>query len=125
MLIPPIGRYMTKQPWTIESHELLSRADAVMREHRVRHLPVVDNGELVGIVSDRDLWMFQSESAQRASRVRNAMNEFVFAVTTNAPMSERKLGSAVILTDRGAVEGIFTVVDACRALAEILDRTVA
>ena len=123
---------MTKQPWTIESHELLSRADAVMREHRVRHLPVVDNGELVGIVSDRDLWMFQSESAQRASRVRNAMNEFVFAVTTNAPidavvrtMSERKLGSAVILTDRGAVEGIFTVVDACRALAEILDRTVA
>jgi hypothetical protein len=34
-------------------------------------------------------------------------------------MAEKKLGSAIVLED-GKVAGIFTAVDACRALAEVL-----
>ena len=55
MLMPTVSRYMTRQPWTISSQSSLSDAHAVMREHAIRHLPVIDDGKLVGIVSDRDL----------------------------------------------------------------------
>ena len=47
---------MTARPMTIDPEAPLETAVAVMRERRVRHLPVVDDaGRLVGIVTDRDL----------------------------------------------------------------------
>jgi acetoin utilization protein AcuB len=132
MLMPTVGRYMTKQPWTIESRSSLGAAHVLMREHEIRHLPVVDNGKLVGIVSDRDLRLFQVVGVERDARVRDAMSEPVFSVTAEGSidevartMGEHKYGSAVVVTAGGTIEGIFTVVDACRALAETLERVVA
>ena len=129
MLMPTVGRYMTRQPWTIESRNSLADAHVLMREHRIRHLPVVDDGELVGIVSDRDLQLLESVGALRNARIRDAMSEPVFSVTAQEPidavartMSEHKYGSVVVIKKGEAVEGIFTTVDACRALAEILER---
>jgi acetoin utilization protein AcuB len=47
---------MTPRPMTIDPDAPLETAVAVMRERRLRHLPVVDaTGRLVGIVTDRDL----------------------------------------------------------------------
>jgi len=132
MLMPSVSRYMTRQPWTIPSRSSLADAHAVMRAHEIRHLPVVDDGKLVGIVTDRDLRLFESLGGLRSGRVRDAMTEPVFSVKPEEgidevvrTMSERKYGSAVVMTNAGAVEGIFTAVDACRALAEILVRVTA
>jgi acetoin utilization protein AcuB len=132
MLMPPVSRYMTRQPWTIESRNSLAAAHAVMREHSVRHLPVVDDGKLVGIVSDRDLRLLEAVGGLGHARVRDAMSEPVFSVTAESTiddiaraMSEHKYGSAVVVTTNGTVAGIFTMVDACRALAEILERVTA
>lgn len=132
MLTPLIGRYMTRQPWTISSHHSLSEASAVMREHDIRHLPVVDDGQLVGVVSDRDVRLLQSLGGRGGTRVAEAMSEPAFSVQATAPvdevaraMGEHKYGSVVVVTRGGAVEGIFTMVDACRALADIIERAVA
>src|SRR4029453_11929386 len=46
---------MTKTPMTIDPEAPVETAVAVMRERRMRHLPVVDGeGRLIGIVTDRD-----------------------------------------------------------------------
>ncbi len=46
---------MTPRPVTIDPSSPLSKALLLMYEHDFRHLPVVDDGRLVGIVSDRDI----------------------------------------------------------------------
>jgi acetoin utilization protein AcuB len=55
MLMPTLKRYMTREPYSISSHDSLSRAKALMRGHLIRHLPVIDGDKLVGVLSDRDI----------------------------------------------------------------------
>jgi len=47
--------WMRRRPVTISPQETLRTAWRIIREHRIRHLPVVEQGRLVGIVTDRDL----------------------------------------------------------------------
>jgi CBS domain-containing protein len=50
-----VSQYMTHSPKTIEAAEPAARAAAVMIKQRVRHLPVTDEGRLIGFLSARDL----------------------------------------------------------------------
>ena len=50
-----IDQVMTPQPYTIGRDQTLATAHQMMRAHLVRHLPVLEHSELVGIVSQRDL----------------------------------------------------------------------
>lgn len=50
-----VTAYMTEHPITIAPVRPVVEAYAIMAEHGVRHLPVVENGRLVGMISDRDL----------------------------------------------------------------------
>jgi CBS domain-containing protein len=61
---------MTKAPKTIEPDKSFGYALLLMHENRFRHLPVIENGKLIGIVSarnalDPDLEEFASESQRR------------------------------------------------------------
>ena len=133
MLMPPVDRYMTPQPWTTGSQTTLAEAQEIMRAHQIRHLPVIDDGKLIGIVSARDLHVLRSIAgvSLHETHVTEAMSAPAYAVLPSAPldavvatMSEHKYGSAVVL-EEGAFAGVFTTVDACRALSELLQRTVA
>ena len=53
--IPQISKYMTTTPHTIGAEQPLDKAMTMMREYKIRHIPVLDGGRLVGIISDRDL----------------------------------------------------------------------
>ena len=50
-----VSDYMQQSPLTIEATENATAAAALMKTHRVRHLPVTRNGALVGFLSARDL----------------------------------------------------------------------
>jgi CBS domain-containing protein len=55
---PDVGQvqsYMTANPVTLPPHHSPSEAAQIMNERRFRHIPVMEGGELVGIVSIRDL----------------------------------------------------------------------
>jgi acetoin utilization protein AcuB len=104
-----------------------------MKTHAIRHLPVVGDGHLVGIVSERDLQLVETAANidPAAIRVDLAMTPNPFIVTGDTAldeiteiMAEHKY-SSVIVMGRGGVEGIFTAVDACQALTNILRRAVA
>ena len=125
-----IRDYMTRAPLTIGADRTLAEAHVLMRGHRVRHLPVLAAGSLVGIVSQRDLMLIETLPGVDPSEVpvEDAMTREVFVVGSQAPlaavasaMAERKLGSAVVM-DGERVVGVFTVTDACRALAGLLAR---
>lgn len=50
-----VGQRMTKEPITAEPNDLLSRAAHKMQAGGFHRLPIVEAGQLVGIVTDRDL----------------------------------------------------------------------
>ncbi len=52
----PLGEVMTENPDTVKSSDSVVHALELMNTRRYRHLPVVDQGKLVGIVSIRDLY---------------------------------------------------------------------
>jgi acetoin utilization protein AcuB len=122
-----VERFMTANPVAITSDRTLAEAHRVMRERQIRHLPVVDSGRLVGLVSQRDLYLIETLHGvdPDAERVEEAMTAEPFTVAPDAPledvasvMAERRYGSAVVLQG-GEVVGLFTTVDALRALATV------
>ncbi|HET9627668.1 MAG TPA: CBS domain-containing protein [Kofleriaceae bacterium] len=134
MMMPSIDRYMTRQPWTTSAQSSLADAHELMHAHQIRHLPVLDAGALVGVMSERDIHLLRSIAgvSLHETRVREAMSEPVYVVAPSAAldqvvatMSEHKYGSAVVVDAHGAVAGIFTTVDACSALSELLQRATA
>jgi acetoin utilization protein AcuB len=120
--------YMTRSPHTIRPAQTLAEAHRLMRKHRIRHLPVLDRGKLVGIVSQRDLMLIETLPDVNPGEVpvEDAMIGQVFVVAPDEPlggvasrMAARKLGAAIVV-ENGRVVGVFTVTDACRALAEVV-----
>ena len=131
--IPPIQKYMTTAPHSIGIEQPLSTAHAMMREHRIRHLPVLHGGKLLGILTDRDLGLVESLAGVDPTKVKveDAMSTVVYSVDPETPldevvstMAEHKYGSAVVMQNHKIV-GIFTTVDVCRALAELLQTRLA
>lgn len=120
--------YMTPSPHSIGVNLTLADAQNMMRAYRIRHLPVLDGGKLVGMVSDRDIQMVESMGQMNAEEVtiEEAMSQAPYTVTPTTPlevaarhMAKHKLGSAVVL-DTNKVVGVFTTTDGMRALADML-----
>jgi CBS domain-containing protein len=129
--VPVVSDYMTPGPYFVAPSDSLVRAQALMREHDIRHLPVVDRDQLVGIVSDRDLYLVQAlaHGPPELIAVDDAMTVDVYVVAPDAPLNhvartmvKRKIGSAIVV-DRGQVAGVFTVTDGLGALVEALEGT--
>ena len=128
-----IHRFMTPTPHTISTRQTLAEAHQSMRERGVRHLPVVVDGKLVGVVSQRDLYLLETLRGVDVGRelVEEAMSDEPFVVAPDAPLEEvaeamanRKHGSALVV-EGATLVGIFTSTDALRALVTLLRRGMA
>ena len=117
---------MTPQPITIGRKQTLETAHAMMREHGCRHLPVLEHGDLVGVLSQRDLYFLESLGGIDLGKdvVEDAMASDAYSVNPDEPltavcayMAKHKLGCAVVL-ERDRVAGIFTATDALRVIAD-------
>lgn len=125
-----IGDVMTAQPFTIGQEQTIAVALAKMTEHRIRHLPVLHGGQLVGLLSDRDAGLIGSLNDVDPNKitVEEAMSLNPWTVTIHASLSDvvremtqHKYGSAIVVDLRGHVVGIFTTHDALEALSELLE----
>ncbi len=126
---PTIQKFMTTQPYFIEAKETVERASGMMAQHKIRHLPVLRDGELVGIVSDRDIKLASGIQGIDPTTlpVIDVCVEHPYTVDPEnlladvaKSMASKHIGSALVVQNSKLV-GIFTTVDACRALAEILE----
>lgn len=131
--IPTVQKYMSTAPHTIGREQPMALAHRMMREHHIRHLPVLHEARIVGILSDRDLNLIEAlENVDpKLVKVEDAMTPDPYVVAPEtlldevvATMAEKKYGSAVVV-DQNKVVGIFTTVDACRAFAELLHTRLA
>lgn len=50
-----VSHWMSKKVFTVPASGTIADAFELMREHRIRHIPVIEKGQLAGIVSDRDI----------------------------------------------------------------------
>lgn len=127
--IPQVSKYMTVHPHTIGVDQAISKASKMMQEYKIRHLPVMDNGKLMGIISDRDIKsvMAFKDVNPDVTTVSEIVIEDPYVVkptsqldTVCAEMASYKYGSALVV-DNSKLVGIFTWVDGLSALTELLD----
>ena len=128
---PRVKSVMTPFPYSVELDAPIGQARSLMLEHHVHHLPVTADGELRGIVSDRDIKLLLSPELgspdPKELVVEDAYVADGFCVDLEAPlaevvtaMAERHIGAALV-TRHGRIAGIFTATDACRVLGEYLN----
>jgi acetoin utilization protein AcuB len=126
--IPHISKYMTTTPRTGGSSLTLAAAERLMAEAGIRHLPIVDGERLLGVLKQRDLRFAASLTGVDPDKqtVADSMMEEPYSVNPDTPldevvatMAEHKYGSAIVVQNNHVV-GVFTTVDACRALSELL-----
>ncbi len=103
-------------------------AQNMMREHSIRHLPVVDQGKIVGVISQRDLQAVTGVVNKDAKHITVGMvcrgDPFIVDANTALDVVAQKMamsgvGSALVQRDDKLV-GILTTVDVCRLLSETL-----
>jgi CBS domain-containing protein len=117
-----VADLMTRRPITIGPDEVVGVAATLLRTCRVRHLPVVAHGALVGVVSLRDILAAEDEQ-----RLETIMSAPVQATGPDAPVegaAERLLGkriSCLPVVEGERLVGIFTATDALRFAAAALD----
>lgn len=120
--------FMTAVVTTVDLETSLQDAHALLKEHDIRHLPVLDGGKLVGLLSRRELDLLRAFPVVdlASASVADVMAEEVYTVAPTTPlvdvaraMADHKYGSAVVVNGAGVV-GIFTTIDALNALKTVL-----
>lgn len=128
--IPYVGSVMTPFPYFADTDDGVAEVERLMQEHHVRHIPVQQDGRVVGIVSERDLRRlldrFLPKADKARMRARDIMND-PYIVAFEAPLNEvavemakRHMGSAIVV-HHGKLAGILSNTDICRILAEIFE----
>jgi acetoin utilization protein AcuB len=122
----PVKRFMTTFPKVVRLDVPVAEARAFMVEHGIRHLPVVEDGALVGVVSERDLRVLAAPSSDRPICVADVFTRDPLTVDLETPldrvteaMAQRRVGSAIVVREQRVV-GILTTTDVCRLLSEFL-----
>lgn len=130
---------MTPNPLTVPPQASIAEAWEVMRELAVRHVPVVEDGALVGMLSDRDLAQVDISGALKvegADALQGGLETPIFGVMSTAVISvgpdtgvnevislllEHKIGALpVIEPGTREVLGIISYVDVLRALQDLV-----
>ncbi|MEW6072829.1 MAG: CBS domain-containing protein [Planctomycetota bacterium] len=132
-----ISKYMTTKLITASPEMSVKDAFLIMRTHRVRHLPVVSQGRLVGIISDRDLrrpkWVdalddwtmyyrIDDETTVRDVMTKNPEVVYTFNRVRKAVriLREQRYGALPVLNKEGELVGILSAHDLLGALEELL-----
>ncbi len=127
--IPSVQKYMTTTPKSIGAEQTITHAQDLMREMHVRHLPVLQGGKLVGVLTDRDIKLVLSfkDVDAKTLTVAEAYSPDPYFTTPSAPinevvtqMAEKKYGCAIVM-DHQKLVGIFTEIDVMKALVDLLE----
>ena len=70
----PVSRYMTAKVVTCTGHSSINELMEVMTERKFRHVPIVENGRLIGLVSIGDIVKFRVAEIESESR---ALREYI------------------------------------------------
>lgn len=135
-----VEELMTTKVFTVEPHDMIDRVFFLIHYEKVRHLPVIEKGKVVGMVSDRDMYKALGpksnskaiESNQTGTelhvipkKVQNIMRRGVISVAPDtlasdaaALMAEHKIGALPVIEDNKLV-GILSSTDILRVFSKL------
>jgi CBS domain-containing protein len=128
--IPKIKNVMTAFPYSVKVDTPVREAIEFMQSHHIRHLPVMHDTEVAGIVSDRDIKLILGPDFAYPNPEKIMVGDLLLPDPYIVDLEERldvvlthmamhHINSAVI-TRRGCLVGLFTSTDAHRAFADFL-----
>jgi acetoin utilization protein AcuB len=117
---------MTRHPETIHPEDTLAKAKEMMDAGAFRRLPVVKDGDVVGMLTERNLR--EHSGYLGSTKVNVAMSGPVISVGPNTTVQDatrlmlrHKIGGLPVV-DRGKLVGIVTSIDMLRAFLEVVER---
>lgn len=132
-----VRNWMTKEVVTIDVDETMERAMGIIKLKKIRMLPVVKKGRLVGVVTDRDI---RSSSASKATslevheliyllskiKVREIMTRNPVTVPPDYTIEEtaeillhNKINGVPVVDDQGGIMGVITQTDIFRTFISL------
>jgi CBS-domain-containing membrane protein len=122
-----VGDFMTRELVTLKESDDLALAEQMLRLGGIRHLPVVRDGKLVGLVTQRDLLRaFATRPARTTAASEVMVRELVSVRPTTSlvraarAMLEKKFGCLPVCDDEGNLIGIITEADFVRFAADMV-----
>jgi CBS domain-containing protein len=131
---------MSSNPVTVSPDASVAEVWDLMREHAIRHIPVLDRGALVGMLSDRDLAHFDivrlldAEGADALRRalatpVAKVMSSDVVDVSPDAELGEvvdllvdNRIGAVpVVRPESQELIGIVSYIDVLEGIRDLLE----
>ena len=119
-----VSQYMSRSVVTIAPQAEFHWAFDLMRSRRIHHLPVVEDGRVVGIVAERDLLLAAANFGSAEVPVREIMHSPAICVSENAQLKQaarllvvEHIGSLPVLNARKALVGIITETDIFKVTA--------
>jgi acetoin utilization protein AcuB len=129
-----VGGWMTSNPITIDADASVIEAIHLLKENKIRRLPVMKKGKLAGLVTERMLAAYTPGKATSLdkwelhglldkTKVRVAMNAEPYTVHPETLLAEatqllhdKKLNGVLVVDDHDELAGIFTTTNVFQAL---------
>ena len=133
-----VANRMAKNPVTVTPDTPVDEAASAMKKGHFRRLPVVENGKLVGFLSDKDIMRVAPSPATTLSRyearsllaklkIRDIMSKEVISVNEDATIEEaalimynNKIGGLPVVSSVGAVVGVITETDIFKTFVDVM-----
>ena len=119
-----VSNRMTEDPATVEPQDLVSRAAHKMKAGGFRRLPVVSDGKLVGIITDRDLRQHRGHFEH--TKINGVMTENPITATASMTVEEaaqlmlkHQIGGLPVVSE-GRLVGMITVSDVLYAFLDVM-----
>ena len=135
-LLAPVSSMMTTEVKTVEPEDTMKKVEQVFRENRIHHIPVVEEGKLLGIVSKSDYLFFKrgfndqttdnriDEFRLKTRKVKDIMTKGIAKLETADRIGvaleifKENLFHAIPIVDDGKLVGIITTLDIIKKLSE-------
>ena len=121
-----INKIMSNEVVTISADADLLEASTLMKEFDIRHLPVVEKGKLIGLVTESDVRGATVPAMIEDLKVRDIMVSSPYTVTPETMLEDaarlvyrHKIGCLPVVDKSGRLKGIITVADMLAALIEL------
>ena len=133
-----VAERMTKHPVSVSSDATIGEVDRLMKKHKFHRMIIVDEGKLVGYLSDRDVMRVAPSPATSLSKfeirelldklkVRDIMQKKVVTVGEDATIEEaalimfnNKVGGLPVISEVGKVVGIITATDILKTFVNVM-----
>jgi acetoin utilization protein AcuB len=122
-----VGDWMVKDLVTITKGQTIQDCVDLMKKHSIRHLPVVEDGKLVGLVTEGDIRQVFLASLIEELRIQDVMITGPITVTPDTEIEDaakiihyNKIGGLPVVDEENRLRGIVTVADIMAAFIELL-----